>query len=473
MRLDPKIAALRPLHHRVAVVAIEQHERIFAFACDARKERLDHHALAATQRPGFRRRRESGAFQSPTPIPAASRPARRSRSARRAAARSASLERIDLDASRPSERPWRPAPSDRPCRCSSAARRAGSRRRASPPRAGRATRATRHIAGDSPRRPAAGPGRSPTGRRVVVHGTASTSHPALAKRRGLGVERPVPRLRIVRIGNQEGEPHCLAGEQDSRLGGDLRKHRRADRPFVARPPDEVAELVEPRADDARSSPRRRRPGPCRAGAARKSIRSCSKSRARPAVSSRSHWSAGTKRATCCCAQSMPSAFAEPGVGAWPVQARPIFLRAASAAIPNTPSSSNRRTRPRTMSSLAPSEISRSRRAAASLRTSERISLPAAAEILRTPGSSSLHERADAGLAARRPQDVGQMRADAARGDREQLDADHFRQGRRLDLCPQFRKVEQALGDEEGGDHLRAATRPLLRSGRARRSGRAG
>ncbi len=43
-----------------------------------------------------------------------------------------------------------------------------------------------------------------------------------------------------------------------------------------------------------------------------------------------------------------------------------------------------------MSSVAPSEIRCSRRAAASLRTSERMSFAAAAAIFLTPGSSSLH-----------------------------------------------------------------------------------
>ncbi len=55
-------------------------------------------------------------------------------------------------------------------------------------------------------------------------------------------------------------------------------------------------------------------------------------------------------------------------------------------MPNTPSNSNNRTRPRTISSLAPSATRRSRRIAASFRTSARISLVAAAPILRTLGS---------------------------------------------------------------------------------------
>ena len=136
------------------------------------------------------------------------------------------------------------------------------------------------------------------------------------------------------------------------------------------------------------------------------------------------------------------------------RARRALARAASAAMPNTPSSSYRRTRPRTMSSLAPSAISRSRRAAASLRTSARISLVAAAEILRTPGSSSLHSVVDAGLAAGRR---GGCRRDARGRSRRRSRTARcgpFRAASSSSISlPQLVEVEQALGDEERGDDL--------------------
>ena len=46
-----------------------------------------------------------------------------------------------------------------------------------------------------------------------------------------------------------------------------------------------------------------------------------------------------------------------------------------------------------------------------------------------------------------------MRADACRGDREELDAHCFRQVVLLNLDPELVEVEQPLGDEESGDDL--------------------
>ena len=70
---------------------------------------------------------------------------------------------------------------------------------------------------------------------------------ARTNRIGFGIERPFPLLRITRIGDEKGEAHRLASEQDAGLGGDLREHGRADRALVPRPTDEIAELLEPRA----------------------------------------------------------------------------------------------------------------------------------------------------------------------------------------------------------------------------------
>ena len=106
-----------------------------------------------------------------------------------------------------------------------------------------------------------------------------------------------------------------------------------------------------------------------------------------------------------------------------------------------------------MSSLAPSAIRRSRRAAASFLTSARMSLAAAAEIFRTPGSRSAHSLSTRDLAPAGAKDVGKVRADARRSDREQLDANRLGQVVMLDLGPQFVEVEQPLGDQEGRNHL--------------------
>src|SRR5437763_4852933 len=58
------------------------------------------------------------------------------------------------------------------------------------------------------------------------------------------------------------------------------------------------------------------------------------------------------------------------------------------------------------------------------------------------------ELVDAGLAAAGTKHVGQVRADARRGNREQLNAYGLGQGVVLDLRPQLVEVEQSLGDEE-------------------------
>ena len=121
-----------------------------------------------------------------------------------------------------------------------------------------------------------------------------------------------------------------------------------------------------------------------------------------------------------------------------------------------------------MSSLAPSASRRSRRAAASLRTSARMSLVAAAEILRTPGSSIWH-RAETRIS---PPAARMTSERCARmlcgGDREELDADRLRQ-RASSICVQSlsrsssrsatRKAEMTCWSEAPSSSVRSKATP--------------
>ncbi len=121
-----------------------------------------------------------------------------------------------------------------------------------------------------------------------VHGSGSTVAPRRRKRCGLDVIGPVPRLRIIRRGDQDRDAHR---QRASRMRAWLAICASIDALTLPSAPgarDQLAELVDPRALGRRSTRRPRRRGSLPRVRDRNSIRSCSKSRARPAVSSRSH-----------------------------------------------------------------------------------------------------------------------------------------------------------------------------------------
>ena len=321
---------------------------------------------------------------------------------------------------------------------------------------------SRDIAGDSPRRPAAGRGRSRDRSPASVHGTRLDLDPGALQRRGLDVIGPVPRLRIIRRGDQDRDAH-LAGEQDPRLAGDLGQHRRADRArqLGARRSACGTGRCARRLRSTQSLDRSR-PGP-RRGCGRGSRSAAARNRAPGRrSSSRSHWSAGTKRATCCCAQSMPERLAEPGVGAGQRQLVELLARAPARRCrtrrrARTAGPARRRC-PRSAPSAIEPLAPRRGLAARPRRGSAWSPRPRSC---RRPGSSSLHSSLDAGLAAGGAEDVGQdARGRCCAAIANSSMRDRFAAARRCSISShKLVEVEQPLGDQEGGDDLRQATTP--------------
>src|SRR4051794_16022545 len=64
------------------------------------------------------------------------------------------------------------------------------------------------------------------------------------ERTGLDVISPAPRLRVIRIGDENCDAHGLAAEQDPRLPGNLREHWRAHMAFCASASDKLPELID-------------------------------------------------------------------------------------------------------------------------------------------------------------------------------------------------------------------------------------
>ncbi len=265
-----------------------------------------------------------------------------------------------------------------------------------------------------------------------------------------------------------------AAEQNSRLAGDLREHRRAHMAFAARPARQVRgtgrSAVAWSLDPVLDARHRR---PCRGtatGTRSAAARNRGRGRRSAAAPTDRRERSGRPAAAPSRAQALRRGACRRGLAS----SSSSLWRAASAATPNTPSSSYRRTRPRTMSSLAPSAISRSRRAAASLRDLGADELGRGGGDLANARFEQLAQSLTTlRFAAGGAEDVGEVRADARRGDREELDANRFRKLRLLDLRPELVEVEQPLGDQESRRRPAGAKRPLPRSGRRRRPGRGG
>ena len=140
------------------------------------------------------------------------------------------------------------------------------------------------------------------------------------------MECPGPGLRIQRFRDEDQDVRRLSGQAGSAPGWRSAPASRQSprrRPGPGRRSGGTVRCARHGARSTFASTRttsgsRRRP--------RKSIRNCSKSRSRPAISRRSHGSAGTKRATCCCAQSSPSASPRRRIGLGQLQLVDLLVR---------------------------------------------------------------------------------------------------------------------------------------------------
>ena len=171
---------------------------------------------------------------------------------------------------------------------------------------------------------------------------------------------------------------------------------------------------------------------------RNSRRSCSKSRARPAVSSRSHWSRAWKWLAAFCAQSRPERLAELGVGAGQLDLVDAELLAEHGE-PDAPLSSNRRTiRSDDARAARPSRRAAARRPLASARGSGRSRSSSAALSLARPGRS--RSTISPGFMSGRgaAQQVGDVQLEAGRGLVEQSEPDLLGHVGRVERRPQSR-----------------------------------